>query len=72
MKIAGLCSGHDCSYGILENGIPVIHNELERFNRKKEPIDNALRFLFDTYDDYNSINIMYLFDKELTTYDKSL
>ena len=55
MKIAGLCSGHDCSYGILENGIPVIHNELERFNRKKEPIDNALRFLFDTYDDYNNI-----------------
>ena len=55
MKIAGICSGHDCSYGILENGVPVIHNELERFNRKKEPIDDAFKFLFDTYEDFNDI-----------------
>ena len=49
MKIIGICSGHDCSYAILENGIPIIHNELERFIRQKEPIDDAVKFLFDTY-----------------------
>lgn len=34
MKIVGICSGHDVAYGILENGIPIVHNELERFNKK--------------------------------------
>jgi carbamoyltransferase len=55
MKIIGICSGHDCSYAVLENGIPVIHNELERFIRQKEPIDDAVKFLFDTYDDVDDI-----------------
>ena len=55
MKIIGICSGHDCSYAILENGIPIIHNELERFIRQKEPIDDAVKFLFDTYDDVDDI-----------------
>jgi predicted NodU family carbamoyl transferase len=35
MKILGFYSGHDASYAILENGVPIVHNELERFNRKK-------------------------------------
>jgi carbamoyltransferase len=35
MKILGYYNGHDASYAILENGIPILHNELERFNRKK-------------------------------------
>ena len=34
-KIIGFHSGHDCSYAILDNGIPVLHNELERFTREK-------------------------------------
>ena len=34
MKIVGLLSGHDCSYCVLEDGIPKIHNELERFIRE--------------------------------------
>ena len=34
MKIVGFHSGHDSAYSILEDGIPTIHNELERFNRK--------------------------------------
>ena len=55
MKIAGICSGHDVAYGILENGIPIIHNELERFNRKKGTIGDALQFLIDTYPDINDI-----------------
>ena len=34
MKIVGLHGGHDSAYAILENGVPVRHNELERFNRQ--------------------------------------
>lgn len=56
MKIAGFCSGHDCSYAILENGIPIIHNELERFTRQKEPIGDSIQFMFDTYLDCNDIS----------------
>ena len=36
--IAGLWAGHDCSYCVLdENGMPIIHAELERYNREKCP-----------------------------------
>ena len=45
-KIIGFHSGHDCSYCIFENGIPIVHNELERFTRKKEHLGDALNFLF--------------------------
>lgn len=55
MKIAGFCSGHDCSYAILENGIPILHNELERFTRQKEPIGDSIQFMFDTYENYDDI-----------------
>jgi len=55
MKIAGLCSGHDCSFAILENGIPTFHAELERYIRIKEPLGDSLEFLFDTYPDYGDI-----------------
>ena len=48
MKIVGICSGHDVAYGILENGIPIVHNELERFSRKKGEIADGIKFLFDT------------------------
>ena len=35
MKIVGFHSGHDSSYSVLEDGVPIIHNEMERFNREK-------------------------------------
>lgn len=50
MKIVGLLSGHDCSYAVLENGVPIIHNELERFIREKEPPGDALEFFFQQED----------------------
>tara|TARA_R100000008_G_scaffold17073_1_gene8461 strand:+ start:1695 stop:3344 length:1650 start_codon:yes stop_codon:yes gene_type:complete len=46
MKIVGFQSGHDVSYAILENGVPVIHEELERFTREKEPLGDGLEFFF--------------------------
>ena len=42
MKIIGFQSGHDVSYCILENGVPIIHEELERFIREKEPLGDGL------------------------------
>tara|TARA_Y100000034_G_scaffold121678_1_gene166219 strand:- start:2613 stop:4247 length:1635 start_codon:yes stop_codon:yes gene_type:complete len=54
-KLIGFHSGHDCSYCIFENGIPIVHNELERFTRKKEHLGDALNFLFQTYDGYKDV-----------------
>jgi len=42
MKILGFQSGHDVSYCILDNGIPTVHEELERFIREKEPLGDGL------------------------------
>ena len=42
--IAGFHSGHDCSFCILKDGVPVIHAELERYIRLKEPIDDSVKF----------------------------
>ena len=55
MKIAGVWSGHDCSYCILEDGKPVIHDEYERFIREKEPVGDSVDFLFKNYPDYEKI-----------------
>jgi len=55
MKIAGLWSGHDCSYTVLENGVPLVHDELERFNREKEPQGDAFQLLKENYLDYEDI-----------------
>tara|TARA_Y100000592_G_scaffold8090_1_gene11389 strand:- start:11686 stop:13275 length:1590 start_codon:yes stop_codon:yes gene_type:complete len=50
-KIIGFCSSHDSAYGVLEDGIPTIHNELERFTRIKDDAGDAMDFMFQTYDD---------------------
>jgi carbamoyltransferase len=47
MKIVGFQSGHDVSYCILEDGIPIVHEELERFSREKEPPGCGLKFFFE-------------------------
>ncbi|OUT95540.1 MAG: hypothetical protein CBB96_03685 [Gammaproteobacteria bacterium TMED36] len=46
IKIAGIQDGHDVSYCILEDGVPTIHEELERFSRIKEGIGDGLEFFF--------------------------
>lgn len=55
MKIAGIHSGHDCSFCILENGVPTFHAELERYIRLKQPIGDALKFLYEEYPEHNEI-----------------
>ena len=54
-KIIGFHSGHDCSYSVMDKGIPVIHNELERFTRKKEHLGDALDFITQTCDDWKNV-----------------
>jgi len=58
MKIAGVWSGHDCSYCVFENGKPIIHNEYERFIREKEPKGDSIKFLIENYEDYEEIKYL--------------
>ena len=44
MNILGLLSSHDCAFSVLENGVPPIHAELERYIREKAPQGGAFAF----------------------------
>jgi len=55
MKIAGLWSGHDCSFCVLEDGKPLIHAEYERYNREKSPPGDSSNFMFDRYPEWPAI-----------------
>jgi carbamoyltransferase len=54
-KIVGFQSGHDVSYCILEHGIPVIHEEMERITRIKMEYGNGLKFFFERQKKYGDI-----------------
>ena len=51
MKILGLHGGHDSAYAVLEDGLPKVHNELERFNREKGCKGDSLKLALDVEDD---------------------
>ena len=51
MKILGFQNGHDVSYCVLEDGIPIIHEELERHLRLKEPKGSGLQYALDQLKD---------------------
>jgi len=55
MKIAGIISSHDCAFAILENGKPVVHAELERYIRVKEPKGDGFKFLMEEYSQYDDV-----------------
>ena len=58
MKIVGFHSGHDSSYSILEDGVSIVHNELERFNRRKNSVADSIQFFLDNeknLDDKNKV-----------------
>ena len=59
MKIVGFQSGHDMSYCILENGVPIIHEEYERFLREKEPLGDGLEWFFKNITDEELEDIQY-------------
>jgi carbamoyltransferase len=58
MKIAGAWSGHDCSYCILEDGKPVVHDEYERFIREKEPAGDSIDFMMKNYTEFEQIKYL--------------
>ncbi len=55
-KIIGFQSGHDVSYCILENGIPTLHEELERITRRKMEPGDGLKFFLSRCSKYDDIN----------------
>ncbi len=56
MKIVGFHSAHDSSYSVLEDGVPKVHNEIERFNRIKNCVANSIKFFIDNDEDVNNID----------------
>tara|TARA_B100000287_G_scaffold411847_1_gene441691 strand:+ start:467 stop:2119 length:1653 start_codon:yes stop_codon:yes gene_type:complete len=59
MKIVGFHCGHDSSYSILEDGVPLIHNEMERFSRNKNSVGNSVKFFLE-YEKKNLDDIKYM------------
>ena len=57
--ILGFHTGHDTSYCLLENGIPIIHEELERFIRVKAPKGDGLEFALERLPDKIISDIKY-------------
>ena len=55
MIIGGLYNSHDTSFAILENGIPVLHVELERYIRQKQPKGDAFQLLMNDYPEFRKI-----------------
>ena len=44
--VVGLWSGHDCAYCVMDSeGRPVIHAELERYNREKNTPGDAFELM---------------------------
>ena len=74
MKIAGVWSGHDCSFCLFENGTPTVHAELERYNREKNPQGDSVGFMFDRLgsqcEDVTHFAAVYP-KKKLTQYEES-
>lgn len=54
-KIVGFQSGHDVSYCILENGIPIIHEELERITRTKMEYGDGLKLFLERNKNHDDI-----------------
>ncbi len=65
MKIAGIANGgHDGAYSIFENGIPIIHEEDERFSRIKENPGDPFKLLLEHYDKCEDLEYITTFISE--------
>ena len=73
MKIYGSWSGHDCSFAVLDDGVPKVHAEYERYIREKEPRGDSVQFMFDEMDSCEDIKYFATCHsiKKLKEYDKS-
>lgn len=57
-KIAGIWSGHDCSFAVLNEGKPELQFEYERHLRLKEPPGDSVELLFKNVKKINDIEII--------------
>jgi carbamoyltransferase len=73
MKIASAWSGHDCSFAVLDDGIPTVHAEYERYIREKEPKGDSVQFMYDEYEGVDGIDhfVQIVPENKLTDHDKS-
>ena len=55
IQIVGFHCGHDVAYCILENGIPILHEELERITRTKMELGDGLKFFFSRCAKYDNV-----------------
>ena len=56
MLIAGLnTGGHDSAFCILKDGKPIVHIELERIIRQKQPMGDSFQLLMDHYPEFKKI-----------------
>lgn len=53
--IVGFQSGHDVSYCILKNGVPILVEEQERVSRKKMELGDGLKFFFSRSNNFSGI-----------------
>jgi len=60
VRIVGFHSGHDCAYCILEDGIPIIHEEYERISRIKEGNGDALKLYWERQEDPKDIHFAHV------------
>ena len=59
MKIVGLSfGGHDSSYAIFENGVLLVHEELERHSRTKEDDGDIIQFYIDRHGSFDDVDIV--------------
>ncbi len=56
MKIISFHAHHDASYSVLENGLPTLHNELERFTRRKFQISDPIKHFLSEENEILDIN----------------
>lgn len=52
MRVTGLWSGHDASFCNLDDGVPTLHAELERYIREKEPAGDSIKFMMEVDPDW--------------------
>ena len=55
MLVAGLYASHDTSFCILEDGQPILHVELERYIRQKQPKGDPFQLLMNDFKDFKNI-----------------
>jgi carbamoyltransferase len=64
MKILGIHNGHDAAFSVVENGIPTLHVELERYTRIKEGrVPNVWEWMIENNFNFDDIDYFICHDR---------